>query len=295
MSEPRHDASKRGMLQFSGVTLPRQQPRIQIQSLLVAIALATFPACGGGSSDPPTAPPTATSITINLRDIVLAGLSVVATGTATMSNGQTQAVTAGWRSDVSAVATITDAGNLTGISNGEVTISVSFSGANASKRIRIAPNYDGRWQGVQVISACNATGDFAGFCDEGGSIVGLPFPVAVTMRHPADLAVSGEFTIEDLPFPTFNTQIESDGRIRFSSVQVIDGIRAAASWDMNVAEGGRLGGTIHESYSAPGLASGEITYDSTLGGLMRSATASDGRSSATRLVRVRARATAKRR
>lgn len=273
------------------MTQPWQWRRVGIHSLIAAMAVVTLPACG---SDGPTTPPNATSITINLRDVVLAGLSVVASGTATMSNGQTQAVTTGWRSDAPSVATITDGGNVTGVANGEVTISVSFSGASASKRIRVAPNYDGRWQGSQVITACAATGDFAGLCDEGGSIVGLPFPVSATMRHPNDLAVSGEFTIESLPFPTFNSQIESDGRLRFSSVTTVEGIRAEASWDVNVAEG-RLGGTIRERYSAPGLATGEITYDSNLGGLTRGATAADGSTAATRLARLRSRLLARRR
>jgi hypothetical protein len=230
-----------------------------------------------------------TSITITLRDVVLAGVSVVATATSNLSNGQTQAVTNGWRSDAPTVATITDAGNLTPLANGDVTITVTSSGAQASKRIRVAPNYDGRWQGMQVITACTATGDFAGLCDEGGSIVGASFPVELTMRHPNDLAVSGESIIEGLPFPTFATQIETDGRIRFSSSLTIDGILAEASWELNSAEVGRATGSISERYSLPGLATGDISYTSNLGGFMRSSTDADARQGSSRLTRIRSR------
>ena len=123
-----------------------------------------------------------------------------------MSNGQTQAVTTGWRSDAPTVATITDGGNLTAVANGEATITVAFGGAQGTKRIRVAPNYDGRWPGMQVINACAATGDFAGICDEGGTVVSLSFPVSATMRHPGELLVSGEFMIETLSFPTFSAR-----------------------------------------------------------------------------------------
>ena len=273
------------------MTHPWTPRRIGLHSLVVTMALATLSNCSGGSNGPSTGPgPTANSISINLRDIVLAGVSVVATATATMSNGQTQAVTTGWRSDAPTVATITDAGNLTPLANGEASITVAFGGAQAVKRIRVAPNYDGRWQGMQQITACTATGDLAGICEEGGSVVGLFFPIGLTLRHPGDLGVSGEFTVEELPFPTFSTQVESDGRIRFASVVTIEGIRAEVSWDVNAAEVGRLTGTIRERYSLPGLANGDVVYESNLASVARSSvTAGDSRTASARLARIQAR------
>jgi hypothetical protein len=254
------------------------------------MVLATLPACSGGSSDPPTAPPTATSITINLRDVVLAGISVVATATAALSNGQTQAITTGWRSDAPAVATITDAGNLTPLANGEVTITVTALGTQATKRIRVAPNYDGRWQGVQVVAACNATGIFAGFCEDNAEVIGASFPISLTARHPGELAVSGEFNIEDLAFPTFSTQVESDGRIRFSSVATFDEIRADVSWNITASEVGRASGTIRERYSAAALVgAGEVVIDSNLAAFVRSGADADRSiSSGSRGMRLRA-------
>ena len=203
-----------------------------------------------------------------------------------MSNGQTQAVTTGWRSDAPTVATITDAGNLTALANGEATITVSLSGVQGSKRIRVAPNYDGRWQGMQVISACAATGIFAGFCEEEGGFIGLQFPVSLTARHPGDLTVSGEASIEDLTFPTFNTQVESDGRIRFTSSTVIEGIGAEASWNINSSEVGRATGTIRERYTIPSLGAGDLVFESNLGGFLKGVSADRPSSTSTKRLRI---------
>jgi hypothetical protein len=261
------------------------RPRARRQAIAL-LALTLLPGCSGGSDGPTNPSPTPSSITVNLRDVVLAGLSVVATGTANMSNGQTQAVTTGWRSDAPTVATITDAGNLTALANGEATITVSLSGVQGSKRIRVAPNYDGRWQGMQVISACAATGIFAGFCEEEGGFIGLQFPVSLTARHPGDLTVSGEASIEDLTFPTFNTQVESDGRIRFTSSTVIEGIGAEASWNINSSEVGRATGTIRERYTIPSLGAGDLVFESNLGGFLKGVSADRPSSTSTKRLRI---------
>lgn len=237
----------------------------------VLLSLVSLAACGGSDSPgPPTGPGgNATAISMSLRDVVLAGTTATATATATMSNGQTQGVTSGFRSDATGVATVTDGGVVTGVANGEATITASFGGVDGTKRIRVAPNYEGNWQGMQIVTSCTATGDFAGICEEGGGVIGESFPVGMRTRHPSDLSVSGEFTIEQLSFPTFTTTIEGDGAIRFSSTFVDEGIRADGTWQVNSREVGRVTGTIRERYSAPGLASGDLVYESNLSGFNR--------------------------
>jgi hypothetical protein len=56
------------------------------------------------------------------------GQTTQASGTATLSNGQSQALTSAWQSDAPGVATVTDAGLLTGVGNGRATIYVMNGG-----------------------------------------------------------------------------------------------------------------------------------------------------------------------
>ena len=246
----------------------------------VLLLLGSLAACGGsdsGSGNPPTSPgnptppgnPTATSISVQLRDVVLVGTNATATATATLSNGQTQPVTSGFSSDAASVATVTGAGVVTGVSNGEATITAASGGVQGTKRIRVAPNYEGTWQGTQVITSCAATGVFAGVCEEEGGIIGDSFPVGMKTRHPTDLNVSGEFTIEEFQFPTFTTGIEGDGTIRFSSSATSEGVKLDVAWQVNSPEPGRVTGTIRERYSVPGVADGEVVFESSLSGFTR--------------------------
>jgi post-segregation antitoxin (ccd killing protein) len=240
---------------------------------VVGIAASLVAGCSGSDGGPGGAgpSPTVNSITVSLRDVVLVGTTAAATATATLSNNQTQAVTSGWRSDAPAVASVTDAGTVTGVSNGEASIIAASGGREGAKRIRVAPNYAGNWQGMQIVTACAATGDFEGACDDGGSVIGQPFPIALTARQPGDLSVAGEFTVESQLFPTFNTQVASDGAIAFAGTLTLEGVRGAVSWQMNSTENGRGTGTIREIYSAPGIISGEVTYDSNLSEFTRGA------------------------
>lgn len=240
----------------------------------LCLAAAVASGCGGGGSGngSPTAPsPTASSVSVTLRDVVLVGTTAAATATATLSNGQTQPVTTGWRSDTPAVATVTESGGVTGVSNGYANIAVTFGGREGIKNIRVAPNYDGRWQGMQVITACAATGDLVGICEEDGGFIGLSAPVSLVARQPSELQVSGEFTVEGEQFPTFTSEIEADGSIKFAATLVVDGVRAEVAWQMNSAVNGRATGTIREKYTVPGVFKGDVTLDSNLSGFVRGA------------------------
>jgi hypothetical protein len=155
------------------------------------VAACVVSGCGGedrvGPPDP--APASVTGIAINLRDVVLVGTTAGATATATMSNSTTQSVTTGFRSDAASIAAVTDSGTVTGVANGDAAISVVSGGITGTRRIRVAPNYGGRWQGQQIVTACRATEDFRGACEEGGGVVGLPFPIGLTGRQPDTLAL----------------------------------------------------------------------------------------------------------
>jgi hypothetical protein len=193
-------------------------------------------------------------------------MTAPATASATMSNGQTQAVTATWRTDATSVASVAPSGVVSGVANGDATIIAAFGGREGTKRIRVAPNYDGRWRGSQIVTACAATGDFVGICEDDGGFIGLSFPVGLTARHPGDLSVSGEFWIEreNQAFPTFTAEVQSDGAITFSGSLTLEGIPNEASWQMNSAENGRATGTLRERFTAPGLLSGDLTMESRL-------------------------------
>jgi hypothetical protein len=106
--------------------------------------------CGGGEGGPatPTAP-TVTGLAIApATDLLKINQSETFTATATMSNGSTVAVTAAWRSDNPAVATVDANGRVTGIASGETAISAESNGVRAPPRtMRVLPDYQGRWGG----------------------------------------------------------------------------------------------------------------------------------------------------
>jgi hypothetical protein len=222
-------------------------------------------ACGGGGGGTPTAPsPTTTSIAVTLQEILLVGRTATASATATLSNGQTQALGTGWQSNAPAIATVTDGGIVRGIGNGHASISVSSGGQQGSRSIRVAPDYEGSWSGLQTITSCVDSEDFAGICDDPEPIVGYAFPIDLTATQPGNLGVAGEFSIDDIDFPNFNTEIAEDGAITFSSTTVYDVITIAAEWKINSMENGRATGTILEVYSAPEFVDGEIRVQSSL-------------------------------
>ncbi len=238
--------------------------------LLLLLGVVSCKQSSSSTGNPSAPTPTVSSIAINLQNPLLVGASVTATATATLSNGQTEAVTAGWRSDAPSVASITDAGAVTAHANGEATISVSRGAAQASTRIRVAPNYDGRWAGSLRITACTPTGDYVGICQFEGAEIGRMIPTTLTLRQSGGLTISVDFAIDVLSYAPVTSQIEGDGRFRFATTATHEATTSEASAEIRPLDVGRLTGTARERYIASGpLFSGDVTFDSILVDVVR--------------------------
>ena len=156
--------------------------------VLVGVLAAGCEKDGGGgnlaSNLPTGSSPTVSSLVVSVPAVVLTGKSVTAAATATLSNGETRVVSSGWRSDASAIASVSDAGVITGMSNGSANISTTLDGITGSKNIRVAPNYGGSWRGQQVFTSCSATGEFRGICEDPEfDLIGKSFWVGLDARH----------------------------------------------------------------------------------------------------------------
>ena len=135
----------------------------------LAIALAgSLVGCGDdSSSSSPSAPSstssTASSVNVTLTSPIRMGQTAQASAVAALSNGQSQNVTSGWRSDNVGVATVTDAGLATGVANGQATIYVITGGRQGQRVIRVVPDYHGAWEGSLRVTSCTQTGIFSEF------------------------------------------------------------------------------------------------------------------------------------
>ena len=154
--------------------------------VLMVLVLATAAACGDSDSGSPTsASPTTTAVAVTVSSPLRMGQTAQASGTETLSGGQTQSITSGWLSDAPAVATVTGTGLVTGMANGRATIHVVAGGRMGQQVVRAVPDYQGRWSGGLRVTSCSETGIFAeiGLCRE--------IPTGTTFGYTLALAQSG--------------------------------------------------------------------------------------------------------
>lgn len=251
--------------------------------LLIALPLALFAACGDGNSasgpSSTTAPsPTTTAVTVTVSNPVRMGQTAQATGSETLSDGQTRAITSGWLSDASAVATVTNGGLVTGIANGRATIYVVAGGRQGQQVVRVVPDYQGRWSGGLRVTSCTQTGVFAsaGFCDD--------FQVGRTYRYALSLSQSGEQMTAIIDygapwlFPSVAAPIREDGTSAFAaSMNAVEpelGITLSLepAFDINSIRTGELTGTVNEVWRLPNF-SGEGRLTQEIVSTIRSSTA----------------------
>jgi hypothetical protein len=124
---------------------------------------------------------------------------VQATARATFSTGGSAIVNTGFGSDTPSVATATNAGIVTGVAIGDVTITVDYSGRRASKKVHVLPSYDGYFLGSYIVGTCTQTDGFAAenFCSPYPP--GTSLSIEIADNQSADLTtLSGQFRLYPL-------------------------------------------------------------------------------------------------
>ena len=250
--------------------------------LLIAFPLVLFAACGddapSGSSSTTAPSPTTTAVTVTVTSPVRMGQTAQATGSETLSDGQSRAIASGWLSDAAAVATVTNTGLVTGVANGRATIYVIAGGRQGQQVVRVVPDYQGRWSGGLRVTSCTQTGVFA------NSGVCAASPVGTTYRYTLGLSQTGEQMAATVDygapwsFPSINAPIREDGTSAFtSSMSATDpevGITLSleAAFTINSTRAGELTGTVNEVWRAPNVP-GEVRLTQDIVSTARSSTA----------------------
>jgi hypothetical protein len=117
-----------------------------MRRILWVLALLSTTACGSDDSSPsaPSAPPaaavppTVASLAVTLREaVVRMGGTTQAAATATLTNGQTQALTSGFLSDTPAVATVSDSGLVTAVTQGRANIYLVHEGRQGLAQVLV--------------------------------------------------------------------------------------------------------------------------------------------------------------
>ena len=227
--------------------------------LCMFVALVSVAACGSDSSSPSAPSAVASSVSVTVSSPVRMGQTTQATGSATSSGGQTQPVTSGWLSDTTTVATVTNAGLVTGVANGRATIYVVSGGRQGQQVVRVVPDYQGRWSGGLGVTSCAETGIFAsvGFCAElpAGSTSGYSLAVSQSGEQ-----ITASASYGSLSFPVVTAPIRDDGTSAFTTTASITDsgvtLTLEASWVITSLRVGEMGGTVNEVWRIPNV-SGE--------------------------------------
>ena len=229
-------------------------------------------ACGGEGSSPVAASPTTSSIAVTVGSPLKVGATTQAAATASLSNGTTQPLATGWKSDNAAVATVTDAGLVTGVGNGGATIYVISGGRQGQQVLRVLPDYQGSWVVGYRITACSQNGAFAtaNFCQGEVGANGR----ATMMLTQAGEAVAGQFTLRlggsEVPFVVGSAPIGSDGATEFTATGNDSGFVIASTWTINQATRGVWTGTTREVWTFPGV-SGQAVFEATISSTAKTA------------------------
>jgi hypothetical protein len=231
--------------------------------LSLVLALVALPACGGdgdSSSSSSSPSPVTSGVSVTVTSPVRMGQTTQATGNATLSGGQTQPVTTGWLSDAAAVATVSNAGLVTGVSNGRATIYVVSGGQQGQQVIRVVPDYQGQWNGGLGVTSCTETGIFAeiDFCDEFAA--GTSFGYGLTVSQSGEQISASPSYGGQFVFPLVSAPIRDDGSSAFSSTLTVTDsgvtLTIEENWVINSLRVGELSGTVTEVWRVPNI-SGE--------------------------------------
>ena len=261
------------------------------RALAACLFVPFLSGCSGGDSTPvsptPPASPTASSVSVTVTSPIRVGETAQATATATLSNGQSSAVTTGWQSDNASVATVSASGVVTGVANGQAGIVVSSGGVQGRQTIRVVPDYQGSWQGAIVQTRCAEPNEWRliDFCALNPANSRYAYTLAI-QQNGTSLTVTPDY-FSDADLPAAPASVRDDGSTVVSSTfrDADTNLSVETVWTINSPSRGQLTGTVAEIWRIPGIASeGRVEYD-IASGTRISTTAATTRGVATRSLR----------
>lgn len=185
------------------------------------------------------------------------GQTTQATGTATLSNGTSQVLSAGWQSDVPSVATVTTAGAVTGVANGRATIYILSGGRQGQQVIRVVPDYQGAWSGALRITNCAQSGFWAENDACADFAVNLEFGYTVSFEQSGESMTARVSYGSPIDFPSVPVPIRADGTASFAATVVFTESGATFTidtvFDINSPRVGELTGTVTEVWRVPNV------------------------------------------
>ena len=232
---------------------------------VVSVALVVG-ACGGDENEgSPTAPtptstssptPTSTSVSVTFPagGPIFIGGSVQFEARETLSNGTTRVATAAtWSTNAPAVATVSPTGLVTAVSAGEATI-IADVNPRGVRRIRVLPNFGGSWAGSVIVTSCEDSEDWEGFCDLISLGPGDAYPnqFTFTQTEASVDAVVGHFgdTARGMGIITVG------GELQFPSMPVLPTgtvtNKQIQNWRSRADTPSQMTGTYDEVITAPG-------------------------------------------
>ena len=181
-----------------------------MRRLLMAAALASLVACGGGSDSPTGPSPSVSAPTLTTANTsIFIGQTVqfAATGGGTLR----------WGGDNPQVVTIDQStGRVTGVGNGRVTIWAENEGGRTTRLLRGLPSFAGTWTGNWVVEGCTANGAFAILrtCDEFPS--GGSRSLGLSLTQTDDRVAAGTIVFGSLVGSTTAATVGEDGQVRMT-------------------------------------------------------------------------------
>jgi hypothetical protein len=231
-----------------------------VKNLVASMLTLALMGCGGGNANP-TAPappvPTVSSIALALPDMIRVGQVEQATATANMSNGTTTSFSSGFRTDAPAVATVTDGGSVTGLSNGSAKIFLSYQGVQGTRLIRVVPDYQGTWTTRYSVTSCMDAGILrdAGGCRSFAPRVSAPLTLNLTQ---AQDGVTATITLGQHTANQTSGSIASDGSVSLDSVVPGGPARVDVAVRINQVIPEDLTGTVSLNWVATGTFPGNM-------------------------------------
>jgi hypothetical protein len=190
--------------------------------------------------------------------------------TEALSNGASRpAANVTWSSDNLTVATVSSTGLLTAIGPGESTI-VAETSHRTTLRIRVYPNFAGRWRGTEIIDSCSDTGDLDGLCAELDA-VGEAYLHDSTVLQ-TDASVNAVLDVGDGVTATMAGAITTDGEAQLGSAPLLpaepDIVIEIRNWRTRANQPGQMTGSYAIVIALAGY-SGEVTMGMRLASVIK--------------------------